>query len=409
MTDAATEHAESLVAKAETHLGDGELQKSYQLAKEALSLAPGNSNVQSLISRLQQSDSNTQILPLCLNYARGENKEDGEKALQFLKQKSPIPFQDIEELATLFLDQTGNSRYLFHFRPHPLLDSLTATLLSTSHPFRVEFAFRFSQRYSIGDTTRLFSLLYNRGEASFKALIQTVLDDSIWASSVQHRAAKRDAFQLALAKLLEPAVDTPEWLMMLLSRLLASHAEVLHEQPQLKLESLLTPANFGIVLSWLDIRGTQAVRSQTILVTARFLDEMKEGGKGEEAVSQYVTKKVAKTYNDDLIIAFSVATACFPLCPKTVAKLFLTPGFLEGLVPILEENTLGNLCVPTKPTGKTCFAILPRGLRSGFDFWLTLLQEEPHSRKSILGTHECGLHRQGVQGRYWQGVLHLAG
>jgi hypothetical protein len=28
--------------------------------------------------------------------------------------------------------------------------------------------------------------------------------------------------------------------------------------------------------------------------------------------------------------------------PQTVAKLFLTPGFLEGLVPVLERNSMGQ-------------------------------------------------------------------
>lgn len=343
MSDAANQRAESLAGEAKVCIEKRELQKAYQLAKEALSLAPKNSNVRSVISQLQKSDSNEQILPLCSSYLLVGNEKDGEQALQYLKQQSPIPFKDVQQLANIFFDQTGNSKKTnYHHGTTPLLDGLTAALLTSSQPIRGEFASRFSQRFAVGDPNRLFDLMYSRGEKSFNALIQTITDDSIYTSAKEFVAAKRDAFQLALGKLLEPALDNPEWLLMLASRLLAIHAEDLREQPQLKLKSLLISENFEIVLGWLDIRVSQAARSQALLATTKFLDEMKKSGKGEETVEQFVTHKVAKTHNDDLIIAFSTATACFPLCPQTISKLFLTPGFLEGLMPMLEKNELGS-------------------------------------------------------------------
>lgn len=339
MSDVENTRAESLAAEAKACIENRELQKAYQLAKEALSLAPKNSNVQSVISQLQQSDSNDRILPLCSSYLLNGKEEDGEKALEYLKQKSPIPFKDVHDLATIFFDQTNNSKQTNHHNgTSVLLDDLTAAFLSSSQTARVEFASRFSQRFAVGDPNRLFNLCYTRGEKSFNALVQTVIDDSIWESPGQYVAAKRDAFQLALGKLLEPALDNPEWLMTLVSRLLAAHAEDLREQPQHKLKTLLIPDNFEIVLSWLDIRCTQAVRSQALMATTKFLDEMKDDDKGEETVEQFVTSKVAKTHNDDLVVAFSAATACFPLCPQTVSKLFLIPGFLQGLIPTLEQN-----------------------------------------------------------------------
>ena len=341
MSNAANQRAESLAVEAKASLEKRELQKAYQLAKEALSLAPSNSNVKSVIAQLQQSNSNDQIFPLCSSYIRNGKDEDGQKALQYLKQKSPIPFKDVHELATIFFDQTGNSKQTLHMKHPPLLDKLTATLLTSSQPARVEFAARFSQRYEVGDPSRLFSLFHNRGEASFNALIQTITDDSIWESAEQYKAAKRDAFQLALGKLLEPALDNPEWVMMFVTRLLANHAEDLRVQPQSKLHSLLTSENFEIVLEWLDLRTSQSVRSQATLATTKFLDEMKNDGKGEETVSRFVSEKVAKTHSDDLVIAFSAAAACFPLCPETVSKLFLTPGFLEGLIITLDKNSHG--------------------------------------------------------------------
>lgn len=341
MSDAAHERAESLASEAKACIDKRELQKAYQLAKEALSLAPKNTNVQSVVSKLQESDSNTQIVPLCRSYLHGNQQADGETALKYLKQKDPIPFKDVAELANILFDPVGSQQAKTH-KILPLLNDITATFLLNSQAARVEFASRFSQQIAVGDPNRLFNLFYGRGEASFNALVQTVVDETIWSSPTQYKAAKRDAFQLALGKLLEPALENPEWLMMLVTRLLATHAEDLREQPESRLSTLLVPDNFEIVLTWLDLRASQAVRSQATLATTKFLDEMKEGGKGEETVHNFVRDRVAKTHNDDLIIAFSAAATCFPLCPQTVSKLFLTPGFLEGLIPTLEKNAYGS-------------------------------------------------------------------
>lgn len=341
MSDSANSRAESLATEAKACVEKRELQKAYQLAKEALSLAPTNSNVQSVISLLQKSDSNDQILPLCSSYVKTGNHEDGEKALQYLKQQSPIPFKDINPLATLLFDHANKSLQVQQAEPPALFDELTAAAL-VSAQLRVEFATRFSQQFAVGDPTRLFALFYNRGERSFNALLQTVVDGTPWASNEQHKAAKRDAFQLALGKLLDPALEHPEWLLTLVFRLLASHAEDLREQPQNQQASLLTPENFEIVLGWLDLRASQYTHSQAILATTKFLEEMKGGGKGEETLEAFVKAKVAKTHVEDLIVAFSATAACFPLCTQTASKLFLTSGFLEGLVQTLEHNAVGS-------------------------------------------------------------------
>ncbi|KAL1311875.1 hypothetical protein AAFC00_001947 [Neodothiora populina] len=339
---AVNERAESLASQAKACVERRELQKAYQLAKEALSLAPQNSNVQSVIAKLQQSDSNSQILPLCRSYLWSKKVEDGETASQYLKKKEHIPFGDVEELATLFFDQAGATRRASVPETSPLLDELSAALLANNHAIRVEFATRFSKKYAVGDPTRLFRLFYARGEKSFNALEQTIIDESIWSSTEQYKAAKRDAFLLSLSKLLEPAVEHAEWVMLFVTRLLSTHAEDLRQQPQLRWPTLLTSDNFEIVLMWLDIRAPVTVRAQATLATTRFLEEMKEDGKGEETVHNFIRDQVAKTHNDDLIIAFSAATTCFPLCPQTVTKLFLTPGFLEGLVPTLQKNAYGH-------------------------------------------------------------------
>jgi hypothetical protein len=94
------------------------------------------------------------------------------------------------------------------------------------------------------------------------------------------------------------------------------------------------------VLAQLDIRLDAKIRAQATLAVAKLLEETREAG--EAIFTDYVTSTVSKGHNDELIVAFSAAASVFPLVPQTVAKLFLTPGFLEGLVPVLERNSMGQ-------------------------------------------------------------------
>ncbi|KAI7642490.1 ARM repeat-containing protein, partial [Hortaea werneckii] len=60
---------------------------------------------------------------------------------------------------------------------------------------------------------------------------------------------------------------------------------------------------------------------------------------GEKLFASFVTNHVAKKTNDDLIMAFSAASSVFPVLPAVASRLFLTEGFVQGLVPHLERNS----------------------------------------------------------------------
>ncbi|KAK0900703.1 SWI5-dependent HO expression protein 4 [Friedmanniomyces endolithicus] len=127
--------------------------------------------------------------------------------------------------------------------------------------------------------TKVFEQLYSIGDESFKALISVVLDASLWpVDSGSRTAPQQDVFRLSLATLISANVKNPEML------------EVTDER-------------------------------------------------GEVFFVEYVKVKVAKGTNDDLILAFSAASAVFPILPQVAAKLFLTEGFVRDLVPNLEKNS----------------------------------------------------------------------
>ncbi|KAI4763580.1 ARM repeat-containing protein [Aureobasidium sp. EXF-3400] len=314
--------AEELVVQARECIEQRQLQQATQLAKEAASLAPTNQNVQALVQSLSTEGSNgSQILSLVQSYVERGEKKDGQEAVNLLKQHAAIPTDHINDVAHLLFDHEG--------KPTEIRDQLTGAFVINSAAARKQLA----SRIQVGtEATRYFRLLWKRGEHSFNSILPVLLDAEAWPNAEVQTQAKRDAFLLALGKLLDPALEHGEWSMTLIARLLTSNA---HD-----MAGLIDRDTFEIVLAQLDIRLDAKIRAQATLAVAKLLEETRE--EGEAIFTDYVTNTVSKGHNDELIVAFSAAASVFSLVPKTVAKLFLTPGFLEGLVPVLERNSMGQ-------------------------------------------------------------------
>ncbi|THZ05835.1 ARM repeat-containing protein [Aureobasidium pullulans] len=317
-----TQRVEELVAQARTCIEQRQLQKATQLAKEAASLAPTNQNVQALVQSLSTEESSgSQILTLIKNYVEQGDQTDGQEAVKLLKQHTAIPSDQISDVAHFLFDHDG--------KPTEIRDELTGAFVINSAAARKQLA----SRIQVGtEATRFFRLLWRRGEHSFNSILPVLLDANAWPNSETQTQAKRDAFLLALGKLLDPALEHGEWSMTLIARLLTSNA---HD-----MAGLIDRDAFEIVLAQLDIRLDTKIRAQATLAVAKLLEETRE--EGENIFTEYVTNTVSKGHNDELIVAFSAAASVFPLVPQTVAKLFLTPGFLEGLIPVLERNSSGQ-------------------------------------------------------------------
>lgn len=136
--------------------------------------------------------------------------------------------------------------------------------------------------------------------------------------------AVRDAFQLVLAKLLEPAQESDVMGMRMIGRLVS------HESSNLV--DLLNAGNVEVILNMLDLQRPATVRSQALMVTAKILDTIPE--RGQQILSQYVTSRVAANNTDNLILAFSVAAAIFPVLQSAAAAMFLSTGFLDSLIRV---------------------------------------------------------------------------
>ncbi|KAH8678345.1 myosin-binding striated muscle assembly central-domain-containing protein [Xylariales sp. PMI_506] len=90
------------------------------------------------------------------------------------------------------------------------------------------------------------------------------------------------------------------------------------------------------IMSYLDMRQTDAVRGHAILTASAWLKAA--GPNGSKALTTFFFDRVNRGTYDDYIVAFCVAAAMFPIAPDTVAEMFLSEGFLVTLGPLMRRK-----------------------------------------------------------------------
>ena len=155
-----------------------------------------------------------------------------------------------------------------------------------------------------------------------------VLDVNAWPNESARENAERDVFQLFLAKLLEVGHDHDGKALKGIARLLATDSQKLHE--------VLDKDTFEAILCSLDNQLSVDVRSQATLATAKYLEA--SSSEGQKLLLEFIQTRVARQRNEDLITAFSVAAAVFPMVPSIASTFFLFEGFVPSLAPLLQKK-----------------------------------------------------------------------
>lgn len=309
-----SERVQVLLGQAIELIRHDNLRQASEPLREATSLEPDNVKVKEAWKTLQSSESHGPLLLLLRSFVQNDNENDGKKALEVLRQRQISP-DDAVEAVQLILEATGSS---------VLLDSLTGTLLNRNLAVRSIFV----QRFQDNNVTNDFNNFWERGADSFNAITAIPLDDVAWTSKDAQSTAQCDIFNLCESMMLEAGIEHQEKAMKAIARQLATAPE--------NVKPLLDEDLFDAVLSALDIRHKVSLRSQAMLATSKLLETTKE--EGEAIFANFITSHVARQHIDDLIIAFSAASAAFPIIPAVAAKLFLTESFLEHLVVLLEKH-----------------------------------------------------------------------
>lgn len=312
---AATERADTLSAEAAQSIANKDLVRAANLAREALSIDHDHERAKTILQSLQQESSTSQLPELCLAFAEHGDEATAKEALEILEQHPRLT------------DQEGR-RCVQELLSHPretteLLDDLTGALLSASKSARQFLAARLTVQPR--DT---FLLLWNRGGRSFGSITTTVLDKALWNTPTAQEKAVREIFQLAMSQLIAPQQDCTERAMTCVARLLASEP--------VSLLSVIDSDTFEVIAPFLDVRLPASTRSQATLAMVKLLEMTK--GTGQQHLEKFVRSHVDRGSSDDLVVAFSAATAAFPIVPQAAAELFLAEGFLPNLIAMVRRD-----------------------------------------------------------------------
>jgi hypothetical protein len=295
----------------------GDLQTALKWVKEAAHLEDNNAAIQDALRALERRERTGDAVALVQRYLATASRTEGERALAALRQKH-LPNDDADQLLDLLVHNPTTTP------PGDLLDSLTAALIDGNVHVKKRLAATFAR-----PVTELFDQLYERGPQSLKAFATLPLQDAVWTSEHDQASAQRDIFRLSMAKLIDVNIHHPDRLMQLVARQLAIAPR--------NVSAIIDADSVEIILCSLDIRMDAPLRTQAMLATSKVLESTKE--QGEQLFAQFIATRVGKQTIDDLIIAFSASAAVFPMIPVFAARLFLTDGFVQQLVPNLERNS----------------------------------------------------------------------
>lgn len=262
-------------------------------------------------------------------------------------------------------------------------------------------------------STEFFDNIYERGDGAANCLRVIVLEGPLWKREEDRVRVEEDLFQLLLAKLMESGHDLD-------GRALKGIALLLVADPK-RLHPFVDTEGFDAILGCLDIRLPTDVRTQATLAGSKYLEFSEDTGRGY--FTDFVTSHVGKQKNEDLILAFSAAASLFPIVPAITTPLFLTAGFLQSVVPLLDRKLksakveeaflqlLNAACIDQtcrSAIAKYCSGWLLHIVSNGNDHQpaiaatiLTKLRSKPSSSGPAVGS------REGDDGDDLQDLVHL--
>ncbi|KAK2737217.1 hypothetical protein FQN55_001238 [Onygenales sp. PD_40] len=317
------ERAEQLAREAVELVDAGHREAASRNLREAISLAPHNDAIKAAFNRIREDEETTHpLVNLCRRYAARHNDDAGREAAAYLRSDGLQPPPEVAlDCLKLILD-----------RPAASLSDTQDQIISglVRHSSHVQRYFAAQLQISV---TQFFDEIYDRGDDAVVCLDTVVLDTALWQSEKVRSHCESELFQLFIAKLMESGHDLDGRSLKGISRLLAVDAD--------SLQHLVDEDGFDVILSSLDLRLPADVRSQATLATAKYLEAAKEDG--QKLFSNFLTARIARQRNDDFVIAFSAAAAVFPIIPAMTATLFLTDGFIQSLVPLLDRKRKGSM------------------------------------------------------------------
>ena len=306
----AEEKADKILEEAVNCLNEGNLKQATNLLRQASTVDSDHPRLDAIWDRLKDAEGKSSLVQACLAWLRSERAEDGKLALNVIL-KGDFGENDAKEAFELLLSHHGESG---------IADKLSG-LLMENRMLRIRLCDCLST-----NLTKIFNQMFERGDLSIEGLVSILLDTSSWTNIDLQTEGQKNVLRLALAKLMAVNRDHPERAMKVICRLLAMNA--------LALYSVVEASGISVILDALDIRSKSDLRSYAILTIAKLMEIAPD--KTQEQLMSYITTQIAEPTADKLIVALSTAATAFPIATEKAVSLFLSPGFVSSLLPLIE-------------------------------------------------------------------------
>ncbi|KAL5116539.1 SWI5-dependent HO expression protein 4 [Pleosporales sp. CAS-2024a] len=306
------QRALQLAEKAGESTRAGDLASAARFLREASTIAPENPQIQDAWTRLKKEEDKSELLALCKIWVKTKAEDDGDRVLRAV-QKQGLKQKEAEQAMDILFDYKGEG---------DTLDQVTGELLQNVG------AQTWLANAVREQPTRIYYEMFERGDDSINGLLKVLLNRAVWPDDDSFKNGHRDMFMLSLAMMMEEALEHPERAMKGIAQLLAHHAE--------DLKGIIDSDSFDVILASLDIRLPNSLRAQATLASIKLFELVPDTA--SELISKFVTQRAKKGEANDLVIAFSAAAAIFPVAVTPAATLFLTEGFVNTLVPLVEKK-----------------------------------------------------------------------
>jgi hypothetical protein len=301
-----------LAQKADESTKLGDLTGAARFLREANALAPESTHVSEAWAKLRQEEDKSEVLTLCKVWVKSRDEDDGDRVLRAVQKPGLKTVEASQAMAILF-DFKGED---------DVLDQVTGELLQHAG------AQTWLAHAVVEQPTRIYYEMFERGDDAMDGLLKVLLNRGVWADDDAFKNGHRDMFMLSLAMMMEEALEHPERAMKGIAQLLAHFTE--------HLKGIVDADSFDVILTSLDIRLPNSLRSQATLASIKLFELAPDTAGG--LISKFVQHRAKKGQANELIIAFSAAAAIFPVAVTAAATLFLTEGFVGTLVPLVETK-----------------------------------------------------------------------
>ncbi|KAL8782331.1 MAG: hypothetical protein Q9213_005452 [Squamulea squamosa] len=310
------DRAVNLAVQAVELVASGRVEDGSRALREAAFLAPENPEIKEAFLKIQSDDSIHPLEKLCAKFVHDRDEEAGKEALDYLNRSAEVPAKVAKECLDMVIKEAKP-------KSKELQDEIVAGLVRESIAAKSALA-----KLLLDGSTAAFEEVYDIGDKSANSIVEIVLQPSAWSKQSDREKVEADVFQLFLAKLLAVGHDDDGRALKGIARLLATDAGRLHP--------FIDEEIFEAILCSLDYRQPAEVKSQATLATAKYLEL--SGENGQTYLARFIPRHITKGHGEDLVLAFSVAAAVFPLVPSQAAALFLVDGFLPSLIPLLNSK-----------------------------------------------------------------------